>query len=148
MLLGLALSGIARAHHGFDGRYDMSAPVWIEGVVVDAYFGNPHSELTVRVSDDVQLPSPAPDLGPAATFLEAGTLAVPEDIVGQNVVLELPPTRQYSILGDRVQVGDTIFAVAIRNCEPPHQFNVQWLQLPDGGVESRTGAMSYMVEGC
>jgi hypothetical protein len=147
-LLGLALSGIARAHHGFDGRYDMAAPLWIEGVVVDAHFGNPHSQLTVRVPDDVRLPSPPPDLGPAASFLEAGALVVPGDIVGQDVVLELPPTPQYSMLGDRVHAGDKIFAVAIRNCEPPHQFNVQWLQLPGGGVESRTGAMSYMVEGC
>lgn len=145
--LGLAWSGFARAHHGFDGRYDMTRPVWIEGVVVETYFGNPHSELTVRVPDNVQLPSPRPDLGPAASFLDAGALVIPQDFVGQAVILELPPTRQYVILGDRVEEGDLVFAVAIRNCEPPHQLNVQWLQLPDG-VESRTGPMSYMVEGC
>lgn len=146
--LGLASSQIARAHHGFDGRYNMAAPVWIEGVVADAYFGNPHSELTVRVPADIQLPSPPPDLGPAASFLGAGALVVPEDIVGQTVVLELPPTRQYARLGDRLLEGSTVFAVAIRNCEPPHQLNVQWLQLPDSDVESRSRAMSYMVRGC
>ncbi|MQV25648.1 hypothetical protein GHK01_03105 [Sinorhizobium meliloti] len=41
-----------------------------------------------------------------------------------------------------------IAAVAVRNCDPPRQLNVQWLQLPGGEVESRTVAMSYMVEEC
>jgi hypothetical protein len=148
LALGLILAGGARAHHGFDGRYILAAPVWVEGVVVEAYFGHPHSELTVQVSSDMAMPAPLPDLGPAASFLDAQALMVPEDIVGQTVVLELPPTPQYSSLGDRIARGDRIAAVAVRNCEPPHQINVQWLRLPDGGVESRIGAMSYMVEEC
>lgn len=148
LALAFVLSGAARAHHGFDGRYDLAAPFWIEGVVVEAYFGHPHSEVTVQVSDDIALPEPLPDLGPAAGFLDAQVLSVPEDIVGRTVVLELPPTPQYSSLSDRIRVGDRVAAVAVRNCGPPYQLNVQWLRLPDGDVESRTGAMSYMVEGC
>jgi hypothetical protein len=148
LLLGLILVGVARAHHGFDGRYDLGKPVWVEGLVVEAYFGNPHSELTVQISSDLSMPARLPDLGPAAGFLDAQSLTVPEDIVGQTVVLELPPTAQYSSLGDRIARGDRIAAVAVRNCEPPRQLNVQWLQLPDGEVASRTGAMSYMVEEC
>lgn len=148
MLIGLSIAGIARAHHGFDGLYDLAAPVWVEGVVVEAYFGHPHSELTVQVADDIVLPSPRPDLGPAGAFLDAQALTVPEGVVDRTVVLELPPTRQYSTLGDRIGEGDTVAAVAVRNCEPPHQLNVQWLRLPDGAVESRIGTMSYMVEEC
>lgn len=148
LALGLILAGGARAHHGFDGRYNLAAPVWVEGVVVEAYFGHPHSELTVQVSSDLAMPAPRPDLWPAANFLDAQALTVPQDIVGQAVVLELPPTSQYSSLGDRIARGDRIAAVAVRNCQPPHQLNVQWLRLPDGKVESRTGAMSYMVEEC
>lgn len=148
--LGLVfvLAGGARAHHGFDGRYDLSAPAWIEGIVVDAYFGHPHSELTVRVAGDIALPAPPPDLGTAAGFLDTQALTIPGDIVGRTVLLELPPTSQYSSLGDRIGEGDRIAAVALRNCEPPHQLYVQWLRLPDGAVESRTGAMSFMVEQC
>lgn len=148
VFVGVVLAGIAHAHHGFDSRYDMAAPIWIEGNVVEAYFGNPHSELTVRIADNTELPSPSPDLGPAASFLDAQALTIPEDISGHTIVLELPPTRQYSTLGDKITEGDSIAAVAIRNCEPPHQLNVQWLRLPDGSVESRGGTMSYMVEGC
>lgn len=148
VLMGLAFGGIAQAHHGFDGRYDLAAPVWVEGVVVEAYFGNPHSELVIHVADDAVLPSPPPDLGPAARFLDARALTIPDDVRGRTVVLELPPTHQYASLGDQLGEGDWIAAVAVRNCDPPHQLNVQWLRLPDGGVESRTGAMSYMVEGC
>ncbi|AGA10741.1 hypothetical protein CN151_33395 [Sinorhizobium meliloti] len=148
LLPGLILVGIARAHHGFDGRYNLATPVWVEGLVVEAYFGNPHSELTVEISSDLSMPAPLPDLGPAASFLDAQSLTVPEDVVGQTVVLELPPTAQYSSLGDRIARGDRIAAVAVRNCDPPRQLNVQWLQLPGGEVESRTVAMSYMVEEC
>lgn len=148
LALGLILANGARAHHGFDGRYNLAAPVWIEGAVVDAYFGHPHSELTVQISRDVAVPAPAPDLGPASSFLNLQALTGPGQIVGQAVVLELPPTPQYSSLGRRIAIGDRIAAVALRNCEPPHQLNVQWLRLPDGGVESRSGAMSYMVDGC
>jgi hypothetical protein len=148
LVLGLVLAGGARAHHGFDARYSLAAPIWIEGVVVEAYFGHPHSELTVRVSNDIALPAPPPDLGPAASFLDAEALTIRKDIIGRTVVLELPPTSQYSSLGGRIGKADRIAAVAVRNCESPHQLNVQWLQLPDGKVESRTGAMSYMVERC
>jgi len=148
LVLGLVLAGGARAHHGFDGRYNLAAPVWIEGLVVEAFFGHPHSELTVRVSDNIALPAPPPDLGPAASFLDARALTIPKDIIGRTVVLELPPTSQYASLGDRIRTADRIAAVAVRNCEPPHQLNVQWLRLPDGKVESRSGAMRYMVERC
>ncbi len=119
LLLGLILVGIARAHHGFDGRYNLATPVWVEGLVVEAYFGNPHSELTVEISSDLSMPAPLPDLGPAASFLDAQSLTVPEDLVGQTVVLELPPTAQYSSLGDRIARGTgllrSLYGIATRH---------------------------------
>lgn len=150
-ILGLSvtvISSLAVAHHGFQSRYDMGKPVWIEGTVERLYFGNPHSELTVKIAADLAVPDPAPTLGPASSFLSNAALHVPTDLPGQTVELELPPTTQYSSLGDRVSVGDRIAAVAIRNCEAPHQLNVQWLRLADGSIESRQAAMSYMVEQC
>lgn len=152
MLLGLFLalmpSTLAFGHHGFHGRYDLSRPVWVEGTVVRSYFGNPHSVLTLEIADDLRVPEAPPTLGPAAAFLNTLALHVPSDLPGQTVQLELPPTPQYSMLGGRISVGDRIAAVAIRNCEAPHQLNVQWLHLADGGVESRRAPMSYMVEQC
>ncbi|SFA76968.1 hypothetical protein SAMN03159496_00252 [Rhizobium sp. NFR07] len=150
-ILGLSLSvvsTIALAHHGFQSRYDMGKPIWIEGIVERSYFGNPHSELTVKVAADLAIPQPAPTLGPVSSFLSNAALHVPADLRGQTVELELPPTAQYSSLGGRVSVGDRIAAVTIRNCETPHQLNVQWLRLADGSIESRQAAMSYMVEQC
>lgn len=147
-LAAMLAASLAYAHHGFSGRYDLRRPVWVEGIVVGTYFGNPHSELTVEISGDLALPQPLPSLGPAASFLDGAALVVPEDIRGRTVELELPPTRQYSGFGDRIKEGDRIAAVAIRNCAPPHQLNVQWLRLADGSVESRNAAMSYMVESC
>lgn len=141
-------SSLAFGHHGFHGRYDLSKPVWVEGVVLRSYFGNPHSVLTVQVPADLEMPEAPPTLGPAASFLSTAALHVPTDLPGQTVQLELPPTPQYSTLGGRVSAGDRIAAVAIRNCEPPHQLNVQWLHLADGSVESRRATMSYMVRKC
>lgn len=144
----LVAASLALAHHGFQSRYDMGNPVWIEGTVERSYFGNPHSELMVAIAADVTVPQPSPELGPAASFLDSAALHVPADLPGRTVRLELPPTAQYSSLGGRIAVGDRIAAVAIRNCEAPHQLNVQWLRLADGSVESRQAAMSYMVEQC
>lgn len=34
-------STFAFAHHGFGGRYDRSAPIYLEGTVLEAYFAFP-----------------------------------------------------------------------------------------------------------
>ncbi|MBB4005540.1 DUF6152 family protein [Aurantimonas endophytica] len=141
-------SGAAWGHHGFGGRYDLSAPVWIEGEVTRAYFGQPHAELVIRVADDLGVPAAPPDLGSAATFLDPGRLQVRADMRGASVEVELPPTQKYFSLGERIAVGDRIAIIAVRNCDPPHQLNGQWLRLADGEIVARAGAMSYMVGGC
>lgn len=142
------VAGSAWSHHGFSGSYDLSAPVWIEGEVLSAYFGQPHAELTIRTSTGLSVPSPLPDLGTAESFLNAQDLTVRPDTQGATVRVELPPTQQYFGLGNRVAVGDVVAVVAVRNCVPPHQLNGQWLRLASGEVVARSGAMSYMVERC
>ena len=140
--------GVATAHHGFSGRYDLGYPVWIEGEVSEAYFGQPHAELTIRVSDSIAVPEPAPDLGPTDRFIDVSAMVVRPETVGQPVVVELPPTQQYFSLSDRIAVGDRVAIVALRNCEPPHQYNGQWLRLEGGETVARSRAMSYMIDGC
>lgn len=119
------LASFAFAHHGFQSRYDLGKPIWIEGEVTQAYFGHPHSELTVSVAPDLSVPRPAPTLGPASSFLNSASLNVPTDLPGTTVELELPPTAQYTSLGDRISVGDLLTlqnvetVPQIRSISPP-----------------------------
>lgn len=142
------VGGDASAHHGFGGRYDLTRPVWIEGVVKQAYFGQPHAEITVEVPADITLPRVAPDLASAASFLDGSALVVRADTAARVVKIELPPTQQFFRLGSVVAVGSTIAVIAVRNCDSPHQLNGQWLRLASGEIVARSGAMSYMVNGC
>jgi hypothetical protein len=100
-------AGSAWSHHGFSGRYDLSAPVWIEGEVVSAYLGQPHAELTIRTSANLSVPSPLPDLGTAESFLNAQDLTVRAEAQDATVRVELPPTQQYFGLGNRVNAAQT-----------------------------------------
>ncbi|MGU3399861.1 hypothetical protein ACLBWS_08980 [Brucellaceae bacterium D45D] len=143
-----ALTHSAFGHHGFGGRYDLNVPVWIEGEVIEAYFGQPHAELKVHTASDLAVPAALPDMESASGFLDSGALAVLPETQGRDIVVELPPTQQYFGLGDKIRPGDRIAVVALRNCEEPHQLNGQWLRLADGEIVVRSGPMTYMVKGC
>ena len=138
----------AWAHHGFNGRYDLSKPVWIEGVVTKAYFGQPHAELSIRTAASLAVPSPLPDLAESSSFLSAGSLVVIQELRGQVVRVELPPTGQFFSLERRIKVGDRVAVIAVRNCESPFQLNGQWVKAGNGAPVARSGSMSYMVKGC
>lgn len=138
----------ALGHHGFGGRYDLTVPIWIVGEVTEAYFGQPHAELTIRTASDLAVPAVVPDLGMASGFLNAAALAVLPETRGREIVVELPPTQHYFGLGDQVHIGDRVAVVALRNCEEPHQLNGQWLRLANGEVIVRSSPMTYMVQGC
>lgn len=52
-------SGVALAHHGFQGRYDSSRPLSISGTVERAIFEHPHARLFVRTARgivEIELP--------------------------------------------------------------------------------------------
>ena len=148
VLLTAVTGTTALGHHGFSGRYDLSRPIWIEGEVVRAYFGPPHAELTIRTAPSMRVPSPLPRLGPTASFIDAGSLRILTPTQGRTFRLELPPTQQYFGLRSRVAVGDRIAVVALRNCERPHQLNVQWLRPAKGAIVARSAPMSYMARQC
>ena len=150
LLLALLISGVsaALAHHGFTGRYDISAPLWIEGEVTKVYFGQPHAELTIRTSADLSLPDAAPDLAGADDVITAQALAVREDTKAREIEIEFPPIRIFFDLGSSVSVGDRVAVIAFRNCEPPHQLRGQWIKPQDGAPVARSGRLQYQVEGC
>ncbi len=139
--LSVLAASAALAHHGFGGRYDRSTPVWLEGVVEDAFFGYPHAEIVLRADRDPDLG----DLPVTASEFDAG-LAVYEG--DDTVEIEFPPVQLFFALEGRIDVGDRIAVIVLRNCEPPHQLRGQWVRLADGEQVLRRGTMQEEVLGC
>ena len=144
----LVAASSASAHHGFTGRYDVSAPLWVEGEVVRAYFGRPHAEIAIRTAPDLSPPVQTPEIGAGRDVIDPGALAVRDDTRGREVEVELPPLRMFFDLGRRVAVGDRIAVIAFRNCEAPHQLRGQWVRPADGPPVVRGGTVQYQVRGC
>lgn len=137
------LAGTAPAHHGLTGRYDAAIPIVLSGTVEAATFAPPHPVLSVRV-DTAELP--AFEVGRPAEYF--GPAVVRPGDVGQVREIELSPIRMFYDLADRVEVGDRIVIVALRNCRSPHQLRSTWLRLSDGTVLSYTGDWAPGVDGC
>ncbi|MEO1018550.1 MAG: hypothetical protein AAFY56_12790, partial [Pseudomonadota bacterium] len=122
-LLGLGVAaGSANAHHGFGGEYDRGAPIYLEGTVVSAYFGYPHAEVELSVDMTVQ----SVELrGNAREFTDGLTFW--RDEFGASPEIEFPPVALFFELDSRIQVGDRIAIIALRNCGAPHQLRGQWV---------------------
>jgi hypothetical protein len=131
------------AHHGFTGRYDTDAPIWILGAVTAAAFSPPHPVLNVRVDIDAAAPQNLPVISSVT-----GAVAVRAADHGQVLAVELPPVGTFFGLSSQVRVGDRVAMIALRNCAPPHQLRSQWIRLANGSVIERAERMSYMVRGC
>lgn len=143
------LSGAAAsAHHGFSGRYDVSKPLWIEGEVTKAYFGQPHAELGIRTPADLGPPQQAPELAGGEKIIRAEAIQVRPDTRGRVVEVELPPTRAFFDLRDAIKVGDRVAVIAIRNCDAPYEMYTQWIRAPGGAVAAQTLRLSFMLPGC
>lgn len=140
-LILLAAPTVTMAHHGFRGRYDATAPVYVEGYVVSAYFGQPHPLLTLRASGSRSMPAEWPDIvGGTTVRIWAGP--------GELATVELPPTSLFFSLRESVAVGDRVAVVALRNCSPPHDLRGQRIKLADGREVSRTGPVQTETAGC
>ena len=142
-VMAVLLGGIAAAHHGFAGRYDRSAPIYLEGTVVQAYFGYPHTEMVRDVDTDagaLALPASAAEFADGLTGWREALGAQPE--------IEFPPTSRFFDLEGRLWPGDRVAVIALRNCERPHQLRGQWIALPDGTTVVRAGRVQDEVDGC
>ncbi len=138
-----AWPGIALAHHGFGGRYDISQAIWLAGQVESARIGMPHPVLRLRVAAAPQRPTA---LKLAAEF-EPRLVLRPQD-AGQLREIEFPPVARFLELGPEIKPGDALAVIAWRNCSPPHQLRGQWVQLASGRVVVREGRMQTEVQGC
>ena len=146
----LAAPPSSSAHHGFTGRYDLSTPIWLEGVVTQAYFGRPHTTLTFRTAADMALPSHQPDPANARDTTVVNRLAIREDTRGREVVVEFPPVSQFFELESSVALGSKVSVIAFRNCDAPHQLRGQWFLADAANAKpvARSGRSSYQVEHC
>jgi hypothetical protein len=139
----LSMGSSPEAHHGVTGQYDAARPIVLNGILSEAVFAPPHPVLTVRVND---LPLPSATLGRPEDYFGPVT-ARPED-VGAELVVELSPVRMFYDLADRIEPGDRITLVALRNCLPPHQLRSTWIMLADGDVVTYDGDWAPDVDGC
>jgi hypothetical protein len=139
----LSMASSPEAHHGVTGQYDAARPIVLNGILSEAVFAPPHPVLTVRVDD---LPLPSTTLGRPEEYFGPVT-ARPED-VGAELVVELSPVRMFYNLAARIEPGDRITLIALRNCLPPHQLRSTWILLADGDVVSYDGDWAPGVDGC
>lgn len=146
---GIAMTAlIALAPPTAASRYDLARPIWLEGRIVGASIGRALVELTIRTPDDLTLPRDLPDLGPAATFLDARSLSVRSGTRGRAVTVTLPPTRTFHGIDGSVAPGERVTIVALRDCAPPHRLKVQWLRLGGGQVVAHGAATPFMIRSC
>lgn len=127
------------AHHGFTGRYDTKAPVYVQGEVTSAVWGYPHAVLEIAVKADRAVPE---DL---ATEFGAGLTSLKK---AEAATIELPPVSLFNDLEDRIAVGDSIALVVLRNCDPPNQLRAQWVAPAKGQPVLRNRPLQGEVTGC
>ncbi|NHC35804.1 DUF6152 family protein [Scytonema millei] len=137
------------AHHGFTGEYDASRPLYIQGTVQQVRWQSPHSTLIVELPKNLEVP---PEFRQLSTS-ELGSdtqkqLTVSPDLLGTRSRVEFPPvSSMVAPLQDRLQVGDSIQLVVLRNCQPPNQLRVLLARLTDGTTVARAKTANQ-VNGC
>lgn len=144
--------GITRgeAHHGFTGQYDVSRPFYLQGRVREVRWQSPHSILILELPKNLEVPpafrqlAQVNDLGPDTQK----RLAVPRNFLGTKQRVEFPPVASMvKPLQNRLQKGDTIQLIVLRNCQAPNQLRVLLARLSDATTvaQARTG---NQVNGC
>lgn len=128
----------AIAHHGFTGRYDVSSPIYINGIVEAATFGFPHAVIEITSSCASAPPALTAEFG-------TGLVAVSSE---QRLTVEFPPVGIFNDLEGRIAGGDQIGMVVFRNCDPPHQLRAQWVAPVAGEPVLRNRRLQDEVEGC
>jgi hypothetical protein len=144
----------AEGHHGFNGRYDRSKPLYIEGNVTTATYNQPHALINIEPLP----PKPPPaDLFAldATSYERLGGRAVversaPLQATGQGVLtLLLPPpmTSDAARLPKPPARGDTVGAIVFRECSTG-ELRVQLLRLSATERLVRNGVIQREVESC
>jgi hypothetical protein len=144
----------AQAHHGFNGRYDSSKPLYIEGQITQATYLQPHGLITIEPSP----PSPPPadllrlnerqysDLGGR----EVVTRAQPIQATGGGVLVLLltpPMTGEVAQRAAPPTRGQSVGAIVFKECSTG-ELRVQLLRLSATETLVRQGVLQREVNGC
>ncbi len=144
-------AGVSRvaAHHGFTGEYDASRPLYIQGTVQQVRWQSPHSTLIVELPKNLEVPPEFRQLSASKLSLNTQQrLTVSSDLLGTRSRVEFPPVASMvAPLQDRLQVGDSIQLVVLRNCQPSNQLRVLLARLTDGTTVARAKTANQ-VNGC
>jgi hypothetical protein len=143
--------GRSNAHHGFQGRYDSSSLIYLQGTVRETRWQAPHSILVVQLPRSISIPNSVRQarelnrLGQNA----AQRLTVSQNLLGTTQQVEFPPVGSMTQpLRDRLKPGEQIRLLVYRNCERPNQLRVQFAQLQSGVTVVRPGTVQTEVNGC
>jgi hypothetical protein len=154
LLTIIAPSVTAQAHHGFNGRYDSSKPLYIEGQITQATYLQPHGLITIEPSP----PSPPPadllrlnerqysDLGGR----EVVTRAQPIQATGGGVLVLLltpPMTGEVAQRAAPPTRGQSVGAIVFKECSTG-ELRVQLLRLSATETLVRQGVLQREVNGC
>lgn len=150
-ILGLAIALLSAitptsAHHGFYMDYETRYAYWLEGVVVEGYFGMPHADLTLQLDED-PMPPEGFESENAADLLEK-IHRVPWNLRGKEVDIEFPQQKMFYDLGDVLKEGDRVVAIVYRGCKKPFPLRGQWILLPDGESLRAVGKVQREIRRC
>lgn len=139
------------AHHGFQGKYDSSRLIYLQGTVREVRWQAPHSVLVVQLPRSVNIPNTVRQAGELNQLGRnaAQRLTVSQNLLGTTQQVEFPPVSSMTQpLRNRLRPGDQIRLLVYRNCERPNQLRVQFAQLQNGVTVVRPGTVQTDVNGC
>ena len=154
LLTLLAPAPMAQAHHGFNGRYDRSKPLYIEGQITQATYSLPHGLITIEPSGPS---APPADLLQLSTndYARLGgrdivTRAQPIQATGGGVLVLLltpPMTTDVGIRPAPPARGQSVGAIVFRECSTG-ELRVQLLRISPTDTVVRQGVLQREVDGC
>lgn len=150
-LVTISWASRAVAHHGFQGRYDSSRLIYLQGTVREVRWQAPHSTLVVQLPRNISIPETVREARELNQLGQNATqrLTVAQNMLGTTQRVEFPPVGSMTRpLRDRLKPGDQIRLLVYRNCERPNQLRVQFAQLQDGMSVVRPGTVQTEVNGC
>jgi hypothetical protein len=154
LITASAPATFAEGHHGFNGRYDRSKPLYIEGQITQATYIQPHGLITVEPSP----PNPPPDdllrlndrQYAALGGRDVVTRSQPIQGTGGGVlVLLLTPPMTSEVAGRSAPParGQSVGAIVYRECSTG-ELRVQLLRVSATDTLVRQGVLQREVDGC
>jgi hypothetical protein len=134
VLAALLVAVTAQAHHGWGG-YDTGKPLYLEGIVAEVRWRNPHPEVVIEVAatppakKDVAVPQELAALG----FGEVAAKAAPP-AQGGRYTLDLAPIGRLAAWGmaSAPTTGQPMTAIAFPSCTEAGTVRPALIVLADG----------------